>query len=88
MVRKQMLATEKIQALEWRDNALYLLDQRALPEQELWQRYETAAEVARAISEMRVRGAPAIGVAAAFAVVLAARQHALRPVNQLSLIHI
>lgn len=84
MVRKQMLATEKIQALEWRDNALYLLDQRALPEQELWQRYETAAEVARAISEMRVRGAPAIGVAAAFAVVLAARQHALRPVNEWS----
>ena len=84
MIREQMLAAEKIKALEWRDNALYLLDQRALPQHGLWQRYDTAAEVAQAISEMRVRGAPAIGVAAAFAVVLAARQHAHRPVNQWS----
>lgn len=75
MIRKQMRAAEKITALQWRNNALYLLDQRALPQQELWQRYECAADVAQAIGEMRVRGAPAIGVAAAFAVLLAARQH-------------
>ena len=84
MIREQMLAAEKIKALEWRDHALYLLDQRALPQHVLWQRYETAAEVAQAIGEMRVRGAPAIGVAAAFAVVLAARQQAQQPVSQWS----
>lgn len=81
MIREQMLAAEKVKALEWRDNALYLLDQRLLPQQEHWQRYETAAEVALAIREMRVRGAPAIGVAAAFAVVLAAQKLVDSPVS-------
>ena len=75
MIREQMLAAEKVKALEWRDNALYLLDQRLLPQEERWQRYETAASVAQAIREMRVRGAPAIGVAAAFGLLLGARQH-------------
>lgn len=74
MIREQMRAAEKIQALQWRDQALYLLDQRALPQEEIWQRYETPTDVAQAIREMRVRGAPAIGIAAAFAIVLAAQQ--------------
>ena len=73
MIREQMLAAENVKALEWRDHALYLLDQRLLPQEEHWQRYETAAEVAQAIREMRVRGAPAIGVAAAFGVVVPGR---------------
>lgn len=75
MIREQMLAAEKVKALEWRDNALYLLDQRLLPQEEHWQRYDSAVGVAQAIREMRVRGAPAIGVAAAFGVLLSARQH-------------
>lgn len=83
MIREQMLAAEKVKALEWRDNALYLLDQRLLPQHETWQRYETGAGVAQAIREMRVRGAPAIGVAAAFAVVLAAQQHIANQVSDL-----
>ncbi len=84
MIREQMLAAEKVKALQWRDNALYLLDQRLLPQNEDWQRYETCADVAGAIREMRVRGAPAIGVAAAFAVVLAAQQHIASQVSDLS----
>lgn len=75
MIREQMLAAEKVKALDWREGGLYLLDQRLLPQQEIWQRYETSTEVAQAIAQMRVRGAPAIGIAAAFAVVLAAQQH-------------
>lgn len=75
MIREQMLAAEKVKALDWRDGSLYLLDQRLLPQQEVWQRYESAAEVAQAIREMRVRGAPAIGIAAGFAVVLAAKHY-------------
>ena len=83
MIREQMLAAEKVKALDWRDGGLYLLDQRLLPQQEVWQRYETAADVAQAIRDMRVRGAPAIGIAAAFAVVLAAKQHIANQVDDL-----
>jgi methylthioribose-1-phosphate isomerase len=52
---------------------LLLLDQRALPEAETMLRFTDAPGVARAIRTMVVRGAPAIGVAAAFGLVLAVR---------------
>lgn len=81
MIREQMLAAEKVKALDWREGGLYLLDQRLLPQQEIWQRYETSSDVAQAIAQMRVRGAPAIGIAAAFAVVLAAQQHLVNEVS-------
>ena len=61
-------------AVAWRDGALALLDQRLLPGKSVTRRYTGCAEVAEAIREMVVRGAPAIGVAAAYGVVLAARQ--------------
>lgn len=70
-MREKMLAAEKITALRWQGGRLYLLDQRLLPLQTVWQAYENAADVAQAIQAMCVRGAPAIGIAAAFAVVLA-----------------
>jgi methylthioribose-1-phosphate isomerase len=54
---------------------LFSLDQRRLPAEETWLRLETAPEVAEAIHNMVVRGAPAIGFTAAFGVVLSARQH-------------
>jgi methylthioribose-1-phosphate isomerase len=60
--------------LEWRDGALWLLDQRKLPGSVENVRVQTAAEAARAIREMVVRGAPAIGCAAAYGVALAARE--------------
>jgi methylthioribose-1-phosphate isomerase len=72
-MREQLLAAEKVKAIEWRDGALHLLDQRALPFEETWLSYHSAADVAEAIRSMVVRGAPAIGIAAAYAVVLAAR---------------
>ena len=61
-------------AILWRDGALELLDQRALPGAAVMLRHSVCAEVADAIRNMVVRGAPAIGVAAAYGVVLAARQ--------------
>ena len=61
-------------AIAWRDGALELLDQRVLPSASVRRRYTGCAEVAEAIRTMVVRGAPAIGVTAAYAVVLAARQ--------------
>jgi methylthioribose-1-phosphate isomerase len=57
--------------LRFEDEALLVLDQRALPGRETWIRCQTAAEVADCIREMAVRGAPAIGVAAAYAMALA-----------------
>src|SRR5258706_12092441 len=60
----------------WRDGALVLLDQRRLPEAEIWTAYDSWEDVARAIAEMEVRGAPAIGCAAAFGAALAWRAHA------------
>ena len=62
--------------LEWRDGALWLLDQRKLPGRVEEVRAESASEVARAIRDMVVRGAPAIGCAAAYGVALAAREAA------------
>jgi len=63
--------------LEWREGALWLLDQRKLPGQVEEVRVRTASETARAIREMVVRGAPAIGCAAAYGLALGAREAAL-----------
>jgi methylthioribose-1-phosphate isomerase len=57
----------------WRDDALELLDQTRLPLEERWLRCTTADEVADAIRRLAVRGAPAIGVASAYGVVLGLR---------------
>lgn len=62
-----------LRPVRWEGRALLLLDQRRLPEREEWLRFEDCEAVARAITSLVVRGAPAIGVAAAYAVVLAAR---------------
>ena len=57
----------------WHDGRLYLADQRILPEKAEFLCYEQAGDVAEAIRAMVVRGAPAIGVAAAYGVALAGR---------------
>ncbi|TXL00458.1 hypothetical protein BMR02_05830 [Methylococcaceae bacterium HT1] len=64
-----------VHALIWQDQQLAVLDQRQLPEQVHYDFFTTAAEVAEAIKTMRVRGAPAIGIAAAYAVALSVQQH-------------
>jgi methylthioribose-1-phosphate isomerase len=55
------------------DDAVVMIDQRKLPAQEVYVRCKTAAEVARAIKTMVIRGAPAIGVAAAYGLALGVR---------------
>ena len=62
-----------VRAIVWREDAVELLDQRRLPDTVVYRRLTVAAEVAGAIRGMVVRGAPAIGIAAAYGVVLAAR---------------
>jgi len=68
-----------MEAIRWENHTLYLLDQTRLPAEEDWLAYTDPQAVAQAIRTMVVRGAPAIGVAAAYAMVLAARQSAGRP---------
>lgn len=75
MVRERLLAAEQIVPLRWQQDTLQLLDQRLLPLQQVWVSCRTALEVAAAIRTMQVRGAPVIGIAAAYAVVLSARLH-------------
>jgi methylthioribose-1-phosphate isomerase len=62
-------------AIEWTDSGLRLLDQRLLPAREAYLLLNDAPAVAQAIADLVVRGAPAIGIAAAYAVVLSARRH-------------
>jgi len=59
-----------VEPIRWHGDSLDLLDQRLLPEKLSYLKCTTAAEVAQAIRDMVVRGAPAIGCAAAFGVVL------------------
>src|SRR4051812_918134 len=63
-----------VEPIRWQDNELQLLDQRKLPREVIWVSCRDAREVAAAIRDMVVRGAPAIGVAAAFGIALAARR--------------
>ena len=64
---------DTVRALKWSDEGLDVLDQRLLPAHTVYNRYFSADDVSEAIRSMQVRGAPAIGIAAAFGVVLAAR---------------
>ena len=56
--------------IAWQDDAIVMIDQRKLPAAEVYVHCKTAAEVAKAIKTMVIRGAPAIGVAAAMGIAL------------------
>jgi len=60
--------------IEWRDGTLYLLDQTRLPRECVVEAVDSVEAVWRAIHELRVRGAPAIGVAAAYGLCVAMRR--------------
>lgn len=61
------------QSVIWRDDSLMLLDQRRLPTKTVYLTLRTAEEVWTAIRDLAVRGAPAIGIAAAYGLVLGVR---------------
>jgi methylthioribose-1-phosphate isomerase len=69
-----LLWMDMLPTIEWHDDAIVMIDQRKLPAAEIWVRCRTAPEVARAIKTMVIRGAPAIGVAAAMGIALAMRR--------------
>lgn len=61
-------------AIRWQGDSLALLDQTRLPTEEVWDNYTDYRKVVDAIRRLVVRGAPAIGIAAAYAVCLAAME--------------
>lgn len=63
---------DSVRAFAWRGERLDLLDQRRLPAETVWVECVDASAVAEAIRSMVVRGAPAIGIAAAYGLALAA----------------
>jgi methylthioribose-1-phosphate isomerase len=60
--------------VKWSDEGVLMLDQRLLPTEEKWLTLKTFTDVADGIRDMAVRGAPAIGVSAAYGIALGAKQ--------------
>ena len=60
--------------IDWTSDSVVMIDQRKLPGKEVYVTCKTAREVARAITTMVIRGAPAIGVAAALGIALGMRR--------------
>src|SRR6266478_13525 len=71
------------QPIEWTDRGVVILDQRRLPGEEIFHTYTDYREVARAIREMVIRGAPAIGVAADMGVALGVLHSPAKSVEEL-----
>ncbi|HEX8872344.1 MAG TPA: S-methyl-5-thioribose-1-phosphate isomerase [Candidatus Acidoferrum sp.] len=71
------------QPIEWTEQGVVMLDQRRLPAEEVSYTYTDYREVAKAIREMVIRGAPAIGVAAAMGVALGVQRSTARTLDAL-----
>ena len=71
------------QPIEWTERGVVMLDQRKLPAEETSYTYTDYREVAKAIREMVIRGAPAIGVAAAMGVALGVQKSAAKTIEEL-----
>ncbi len=71
------------QPIEWTDHGVVMLDQRRLPTEEISYTYTTYQDVAKSIQEMVIRGAPAIGVAAAMGVALGVQKSSAKTLADL-----
>src|SRR5919197_4294471 len=70
--------------IDRQDDVIVMVDQRKLPAQEVYVRCRTPQEVAKAIRTMVIRGAPAIGVAAAWGIALGVRRSTAKGTSQLA----
>ena len=61
--------------IKWNGDSVSMLDQRLLPVEEIYHTYTNYRDVADAITDMVVRGAPAIGIAAAMGIALGGEEH-------------
>src|SRR5438270_10786493 len=71
------------QPIEWTDRGVLMLDQRRLPAEEISYTFTDYREVAKAIRDMVIRGAPAIGVAAAMGIALGVQKSQAASANAL-----
>ena len=76
-------AIHAAQPIEWTRSGVVVLDQRLLPEHEVRNTYTDYLHVARAIRDMEIRGAPAIGVAAAMGAAIGVQRSAARTLDEL-----
>nr|WP_277346018.1 S-methyl-5-thioribose-1-phosphate isomerase [Sneathiella chinensis] len=76
-----MIADSLPRAVTWQDGNLYLLDQTRLPQETLIEKQETVEQVFEAIRMLKVRGAPAIGVAGAYGLCVALRDKTALPTD-------
>ena len=67
-----MAPAEEIEPIRWQNDCLLILDQTLLPDREEWVEVRNVEQAVAVVREMRVRGAPAIGVTAAYAMAIAA----------------
>src|SRR5699024_3476865 len=74
---------EQLITIQWKDDALVLLDQTALPNEVKYESFTTIESVWDAIQVMKVRGAPAIGVAAAYGMYLGIKDSNVQTTNEL-----
>jgi methylthioribose-1-phosphate isomerase len=72
-----------IKTIEWTDEGVRMIDQRKLPTEEVYPVFRTYQEVAQAIKDMVIRGAPAIGVAAAMGVAIGVQSSTAETVEEL-----
>src|SRR5258708_2621143 len=70
-------------AMQWTERGVVMLDERKLPGEEISYTYTDYREVAKAIREMVIRGAPAIGVAAAMGVALGVQKSTAKTIEEL-----
>src|SRR5512132_54305 len=68
--------------IEWKDDTVVMIDQRKLPASEVYVTCKTSKEVAKAIKTMVIRGAPAIGVAAAMGLALGMKRSTAKGTRQ------
>lgn len=69
-------------SIEWKDGELFLLDQTLLPHEQVMEKQETVEQVWQSIKTLKVRGAPAIGIAAAYGLCVAIKDHTHLPLAQ------
>ena len=74
MLKQQTKIHSSLRTVEWKNNAVVMIDQTKLPNKLVYVRYKNYRDVAKAIKTLVVRGAPAIGVSGAFGLALAALQ--------------
>jgi methylthioribose-1-phosphate isomerase len=73
-----------VEPIEWTEKGVLLLDQRKLPAEVVYHTYTDYREVARAIHEMEIRGAPAIGIAASMGIALGVQKSAATSLDGLT----